>query len=776
MNNQDSFSKANLNINSSNGHNNINIQPEQDINILDYVRIFLKYKLVIIVSLVVVLFITYYHTKNTTRIFQGNARILFESSRPQDMFLPGYATTDSKINNTIELIKSRPVREIALNLIKNDPNYNNLPLSESENPVGYLGNIQTERRRDTDILTVSFESPKPLEASLVPNYIVEALIEQITQHERVELSNIVNFLEEQVEIVANRLRISEEDLRNYKIDRGIHLLSEETKSLINRASDVEAAYEEAVNQKVVLEQQIDYLQNELNRQDSRLHDINSIISSSYMQEIRSGVVALQTRLTNLLTRHEYPLDHPEIVQLNRQLDSAKNNLNNEIQSLLEVRAGPIDPMQYRGNITEKIATTLIELNIADSRANALASSIEDYSVQLSVLPDRELELARLERNYRLNEKIHTMLVEKFEDAKISMQAKIANVRILEEARKPSSPIKPNVRMNYLVGLVIALGIGIATSLILNSLDTKIHTLEDMEKIVNVPIIGTIPKIYISESEQVHLAEQLKKSSGQDRADLMQTQAFIEARLISHYQPKSPVSESYRTLRTNIIARRKKQGPLTIGVTSSAPQEGKSTTVANLGIIFAHTSAKVVIVDLDLRRPQQSVFFNLKKENGVSDYLLDPEVRIDDIIKQSNIPSLDIITSGYIPPNPSEIISSDKMDQLIDKLKERYDYIFIDSPPVIAVTDPLILAKKADMMLLVVAIDKTQKDIVKRSQEIVENIGSSFDGAIANGIVAHKYYSGYSYYYYYFSNYYYYQDGKGKNNVRKSLLGKFQRKN
>ena len=749
--------------------------PEQEINLLDYVRIFLKYKWVIVICFLIVLLTTYFHTQRATRIYQASSKILLESKKQTDLFFMSPVVNNTTINNTIEIIKSRPVLELTYEMIGRDDNFDQLPISVSENPVNYLRNLQTEHKRDTDILTISFSSPSPLEAQLIPSYIAQALINQITEYERVEMNNIKDFLEDQVEIVSNRLRIAEEDLRMYKIERGVSLLTEETRTLINRASDVEAAYEEALTEQAILSQKVTFLNEELARQDILFQDVNSLISSSVVEKLRAEVVSIQTRITNLITRNDYPPEHPEILQLNRQLESAKHNLNVEIQRALAVRSGPADLFAHRSNITERIAETLIDQNIAQSKVAALARTVEEYNTQISLLPDKEIELARLERNYHINEKIHTMLVEKYEDAKIAVQAKLANIRLLEEPLLPTTPIKPNKRMNYLVGLVIGLGLGIATSLVLNSMDTRIHTLDDMERDVTLPIFGTIPFIKISESDQATMIDQLAKAHGSQKEELIETQGLIEARLVSHYAPKSPIAESYRTLRTNILAKKKTAGPISLVITSSAPKEGKTTTTANVGITIAQTEAKVVIVDLDLRRPMVAKTFGLSKENGVADYLINPSTSIQSVIKKTKIPNLDVITSGFIPPNPSEIIASKRTDLMIEELKKIYDYVLFDVPPIIAVTDALILAKKVDMKLLLVRIDSTEKDIIKRSKELMNNIEESFTGVVANGVEAHKYYRGYSYYYYYYSNYYYYDEKKSGQDIKKSNIKKLLRK-
>lgn len=765
----------NQQLNSQNGYN-INEQvPEQEIDLIGYVRIFLKFKWIILACLVIVLAIAYFYTRRADRIFQASSRILLETKKQSDLFFMAPVSGSTTINNTIEILKSRPVLQMTYDLLSADPDFPVLPIATADSPVGYLRRIQTEHKRDTDMLTISFASTSPLEASLVPNYAAQALIEQITQYERAELNSIKDFLEDQVEIVSARLRIAEEDLRMYKIERGVFMLSDETRTLINRAADVEAAYEQALTEKEILRQKIAYLQDELDRQDSLFSDVNSLITSSIVERARSEVVSIQTRITNLITRNEYSLDHPEIVHLNRQLDNAKANLNNEIQRIIAVQVGSADPLSYRGSLTERIAMTLIDLNVAESKVTALQRTVEDYNRGMALLPDKEIELARLERNFQINEKIHTMLVEKYEDAKIAVQAKLANIRLLEESSIPGSPIKPNIRMNYLVGLIIGLGLGLGVSLVLNSLDTKIHTLDDMKKSINLPIYGTIPSISISESDQIDLIQQLKKAQGEEKTKLLETQSLIQARLISHYAPKSPVAESYRTLRTNIIARKKKNESLALCITSAAPKEGKTTTTANLGITIAQTEAKVVLIDMDLRRPMLGKLFDLEKENGVADYLIDQEMKIDEIVKVSKVPNLHIITSGFIPPNPSEIISSKRTKLLIEELKEKYDYVLIDVPPIIAVTDALILAKQVDMLLLVVKIDSTERDIIKRSRELLANVDADFTGAIANGIVAHKYYRGYSYYYYYYSNYYYYDENKPAKEPSKNYIKKLLRK-
>ncbi len=176
--------------------------------------------------------------------------------------------------------------------------------------------------------------------------------------------------------------------------------------------------------------------------------------------------------------------------------------------------------------------------------------------------------------------------------------------------------------------------------------------------------------------------------------------------------------------------------------------------------LAQMDAKVILVDLDLRRPMVHTIMGFDKEIGISDFLMDKSTKIEKVIKKSNVENLDIITSGIIPPNPSELLASKRMDEAIESLKEKYDYILFDSPPVIAVTDSMVMANKVDLLILAIRVDQADKNVVKRTKELLENIKVDIAGVVINGIQPHRYYNSYDYNYYY---YYYY----GKSEEKKS---------
>jgi len=749
---------------------------EQEVSLMDYVRIIFQYSSLIIGIFAFVMTITVIYTFTAPKIYQASAKVLLEEkSAGMDLMMFSQGLGKSSINNNIEILKSRPVVTLGFQLMQKYPDYDLFPImkrvEEGENydPVdAIIKSVKVESKRETDILTLSYESTSPSEAMIIVNSLADALVQQTTQTARTEFTNIREFLETQLDAISRRLQNSEEELRNYKVESGTFMLSEETKKLIEKSADASAKLQESQAELEVSQKNRNHLVDELVKQDTLLSNVSMAISTAYIDKLRDDLVRNKTKIMTLMNNNNYPEDHPEIVKLNMALDNAKNRLNEELQKALNIRTGSSDVMGYRNQLTTRIAEADINLNIAQAKVNSYQTIVDDYNKKMSNLPDAELELARLERNYQIDEKIHALLTEKYEDAKVAEQAKMGNVRVIERAVMPKDPIKPKKKMNILIGFVIGLGLGIGAAMALNSMDTKIRTLDDVERFVKVPVFGTIPYMSTSDTEE---GQEISEKSGEELVLMKDEKTKISARLISHYAPKSSVAEAYRTLRTNVMAK-KKPGPLSMVITSSGASEGKSTTLANLAITIAQMKSKVCLVDFDLRRPMVHNVFELDRNNGASDYLSDDSVSIDSVIKSSAVENLSIITSGAIPPNPSELIASNRTDQMIKELKERFDFVLFDMPPVIAVTDSMIMAKKVDMLILVIRVNNTEKAVVQRTKSMLENININISGIVVNGIVHEKYYRGYSYYYYYY--YYYY--GESSKKKKNGLFSRFLRKN
>ena len=298
-----------------------------------------------------------------------------------------------------------------------------------------------------------------------------------------------------------------------------------------------------------------------------------------------------------------------------------------------------------------------------------------------------------------------------------------------------------------------MGLGVAVTFLKEYFDDSLKTPEEIEK-MGFNLLAAIPKIELDEIEK----KVQKKWELSDAGEAKK----IESRLITHFDPRSPVSEAYRTLRTNLQFSKIEGEIKAILVTSSGPKEGKSTSIANLAITLSQMGSKVVLIDTDLRRPVIHSIFGHKKENGLTNYIMD-QISLDEAIKDTIIDNLKVITSGVLPPNPSELLGSKKMEDLIGTLKERFDLVLFDSPPVIAVTDAAVLSTNVDCVFLVVSSGHTNKDAIIRATTLLENVKARLLGAVLNNVDYDNNY-GSSYYQYY--HYYYGAQSKRKGKSRK----------
>ncbi len=339
-----------------------------------------------------------------------------------------------------------------------------------------------------------------------------------------------------------------------------------------------------------------------------------------------------------------------------------------------------------------------------------------------------------------------MMTGKLEETKISQAGQGGNIRILDEAIEPGAPIKPNKRLNIMLGILIGLGLGFGVVFLIDYFDNTVRTIEEVEQL-GLNLLGAIPQIELNSKGDTFEGKNWPDSD---------VGHVIESKLVTHFDPKSPISEAYRILRTNLRFTRVVDESLkTVVITSAGPREGKSTTVANLAITLANMGSKVVLVDSDLRRPVIHSIFGMEKENGLTNYMID-SMPFESILKPTMIENLTIVPCGLLPPNPSELLGSQKMDEFINQLKAKFDMILFDSPPVIAVTDAAVLSNKVHGVVMVISAGNTNRDAIGRSKSLLENVNARIVGAVLNNVNVESTY-GSSYYHYY----HYYYGGKSK---------------
>lgn len=586
--------------------------------------------------------------------------------------------------------------------------------------------VTIEQKRGLDIIDISAESPSPFEAALIANNYAREYKNLNLEMNRNQLTMVKAFLNQQREEKQTELNAAEENLKNFQEKGGIIALDEQATSLINQLSDFEAQKNAKKIELAASDKVLTQYKKELADQNPRLADyLESVSSEAYIQTLQQQLARLQVNRDLALSSNDPKINNSKVI---KEYDEKIVDLKAKLDDKMKViKAGILasSPEEVK-DLTQKIIEEEIKNQALQITVSELGKIVSNYEAKFNQLPKTSIELARLQRNREALEKLYTLVEEKYQEALINEQSQPGNVLIIDNARKPDSPAKPNRILIVLVGLVLGAGMAFGYIFTKNYFDNTIKTPEDIQS-KNINMLAWIPQI---EGIELNGANEFE---------------FIVAK-----KPDSIPSEAFRALRTRIqFAHPDKASLKTILVTSSAPQEGKTTVTVNLAGSLAQSNKKTLIVDCDLRKPRIHNVFNSDRFPGLIDYLFG-KASLDEIIRETELPNLNYITSGTIPPNPAEMLESNAMKDFLKMIKEKYDIVLLDSPPVIAVTDSEILAGLADASLIVVSAETTEADLLEKSVELMRRDGSTFIGAVLNNFSYKSGYGSYYKYYYYYS--------------------------
>lgn len=369
---------------------------------------------------------------------------------------------------------------------------------------------------------------------------------------------------------------------------------------------------------------------------------------------------------------------------------------------------------------------------SNAQLDDLNHKIEQETDRLLSLTQKMVQYNVLKNEVESNQELYISLLTRAKETDVTEKLQASSIRVIDSAKPPSKPYKPQKAKIIFASIFIALCGGVSISLFLEYLDSTIRTAEEVSLYLNLPFLGYIP------------SAQKERKIEKDRA------------LICYREQKSTIAESFRAIRTSILFAAPEDRPLkNILVTSSIPQEGKSFTSCNLAIIFSHVNERILLIDMDMRRPKLQLNFNTEQKSGLSDFLIG-NINLENIIKPTPINNLSLITAGTIPPNPSELLSSAKVRLLFEDLKTRFDRIIVDSPPILTVADTSLLANMVDGVVLVIKGASTRLEVISRSKQKIQEAKGKIIGVIVNNIEPEKE----DRYYYY--HYYYGEEGKSKN--------------
>jgi tyrosine-protein kinase Etk/Wzc len=728
---------------------------EEETKELSYYINIIRINLIPIIIVFVISFIvTYIYVMNKTDIYRATSIIKIENPQGSILDAPmgGFTEfwTDRYINNQIEIMKSYYIRDIVakalIDSLKNhtengkfvylvnriDENETK-PISSESLRKRLIGIMNFEQERDIDVVKISVEGPSFKEDYLIANTYSNAFVSYSKELSRQDIKNVKEYLEKEKEKKYRELNVTEARLEDFQKRTGLIVLDAQANDLINKISQYEAERNSAEIEYRANERNVSTLKNEIQNIDSNLYDyVEGQVSQPYIQELQRQIAEIEVERdveTAVVT-------DPKVVEKikydsERKLEKLKQNLDEKVQVL---RAGILSetPEEIR-NLTERVLNAKLISQSYSVKSNLLSPIVRRYEMEFSRLPSESIELAKLERNRASTEKLYLILEEKYQEALINERARLGNALILDPGVENFGKVKPNRSLILFAGSVIGLGLGFLYAFGRNYLDKSIKSPEELEK-KGISILSWIPTI-----------ESLKDSSLSPKMDFIVTS-----------QSKDSTSESFKALRTRIqYSKLGTKSLKSILVTSTLPTEGKTFVSVNLAGSFAITDKNVLLLDCDLRKPRIHNVFEAERFPGLSDYLF-ARVTYEEIVRKTQLKNLSYITSGTIPPNPSELLGSKQMSEFFEFLKGKFDLIVVDSPPFISVTDSEILFNITNGTVLIAQANKTPLEVYMKTYERLRSINpNNLLGCVLNNFLYKKAYG------YYYNYYYYYEKHKRK---------------
>ena len=724
---------------------------ELQFNLSEYIRVLFRGRWIIFITFILVVAATAYLTYEMRPVFEAETTVMIEETTAEKTIfdMSPFFFSQTNLINQMEVLKSRTLAESVIRTLENSPYRSELAilgdyLTFDDKVEALQKNMDVEQIKDTDIIKLRVKAPSSFESAFLANSIANEYYLSSLEYSKATVTDVRQFLQDQLQTVREKLTRSEELLKTYKEEQKIAALDVETQTLVEQAASFASMLYEAQTSLDVQLRKLDVLKRKMSETKSTLVEDISQITSPLIDQLQTEIATKQTLIASLMAKGT-PGTSQTISGLEKEIELIKDKLVEETRKIAASGITSTTPMRTTQQLFDSILVSEVEIKTLSSRTEALRDIVDTYNAQLDLLPDKALTLARLSRDTQLNEKIYLMLNEKYEESRIAEAGKSGNVRIIDKAKPPREPIRPNKKLNIILSIFLGLGLGVGISYLIEFLDDSLKTVEDVEKL-GLSVLGTIPTIDIEEFSR----KMTRDGKTVNISDLDK----MQLRLVTRISPKSPISEAYRALRTNIQFANVDKPPKVILISSSATKEGKSTTTANLAITMAQAGYRTLIIDCDLRRPTLHTYFSLDRRFGLSNVLAG-ELSYENAARPTSTANLYLIPSGDIPPNPAELVSSHHMKSLIDAARKNFDYILIDSPPIIAVTDAVILSTEVDGLILVVSSGFVNKREVSRAITLLKTVNSKILGVLINGLNIKRIYGSYYYYYHYYQYYYYY---------------------
>jgi len=748
---------------------------EKEINLLDYLKVLRKRKWLILAIFFIVLTVTTVGIFTVKPVYRGTATIQIDKESPRIVdfreiftvnawdtdyyqthyqilasrqlakrvvnvlkidehpeFLPGPETPLQKVKSGIlsplswlkstvvdfiyDVIAPSPPKsaEVSTKEVETESESNgNAPETQKETVAinHFLTRLKIEPIRNTRLVKVHFESYYPELSSQVANSVATNYIKLNLENRFTATEQAKEQLNQQLDVMRAKVESADEALQDFCQKHGFIFLDDKEKRVaFQRLADLNEALGKAEAERMTKEA----LYSQTKKGD--LDSISTVLDNKLIQELKQTYLQLEVQYSKL--SETFKPEYPDMVRLRKQMETIQKRLNGEYGKYVNAIK-----MEYEYSLRKESL-----VRSAFEQQKGIVTEMQQKSIQYNIL----------KREADTNRDLYKSLLQRMKEAGIQAGITASNIQVVDRATIPARPYTPNIPRTIFWATLIGLFLGVGTAFFFEHLDNTVKSSEEVEQLIRLPSFGMVPEISFEKNRQLERGK------------------IYPVELITFGHPRSMLSEVYRNIRTSILLSFSERPPKSLVISSPNPMEGKTTTAVNMAIAFSQLGSPVLIVDGDMRKPRIHKVFSGSNGVGLSNFL-SGNAELKSIIRSSTIPNLFYIPSGPVPPNPSELLGSNLLKNMLQYLGRTFEQIIFDAPPVLSFGDSLILSNCVDGVVLVVQSGKTPREALNQSKNALFQVNAKILGVVVNRVdlehVGHRYYN--------YGNYYYYEEEETK---------------
>ncbi|MGH9403067.1 MAG: GumC family protein [Terriglobia bacterium] len=716
----------------------LDVSPEEVPHLLDYWAIVRKRRWVVLACLVVVFTTVAIGTLKERPLYEGKVLVEIDPEAPAVVNFKEVVSNpvdmDTYMETQYKILKSRSlaervVRDLQLyrlpefyksrglfGLIQSNPKA--LPSSSDPNPdinADYYRNsvshmqdaIDISPVRRSNLVEVSFESYSPETAERVANELAQDYIKQNFDVKWQTTTDASNWLSGKLVDLQAELEKSEKALQAYAQSHGILYITDQQsheQSLTSaRMQELLDEYSKAQGDMFAKEGLYSLVQK------GKVEDLPGVLNNGLIQGLEEKMADLKARYDELTARVKP--NYPTARELQKEINGLQTQVNKQKMAVIQ-------------NIVDNY-------NSAEHNVKYLAKAIDDQKAEMNAMQRKSVQYNILKRKVDSDSELYQGMLQRMKEAQVSAGLNASNIRIVDAAIVPKGPVKPRVPLNLALGLILGLCLGVGLAFFQEYLDKTLKTSDDVERLLRLPSLGILPKFALNGHG---LQDGLKSEESEGK--LIPLGANGNGHHAPAIQTAPDAAEAFRSLRTSILLSASPVPKLLL-ITSALPSEGKTTTALNLGATLASLNTNVVVVDCDMRRPAVHRSAGVENKPGFVQCLTGHVKLEDAVLPVPGVPNLSVIPCGPIPPNPAEILSSHVTGELLRKLREMFEFVLVDSPPILSVADSRILATLTDAAILVTRAHSTPYDVVRRARSLLYGANSRILGVALNDVDLHR---------------------------------------